>query len=110
MTIYSAANSANNTWVGLTWDTPALTSTASIIVRYKIDVPCHALQLLLWNNDGVQTKLLKQSSNLQEFVVPLSLEEALNLSKISVVAWTKDNISHSINIDNIQIMAYHGNT
>lgn len=105
--ITARANNSQNTWIGLQREAPPNCSDAIYLkIRYRIDVPCYALRILLWNSSWhhVGIHYLKQSNNWTEEIFTLSEKEASNVARIGIIIWTVDPFIHNLEIDYITLL------
>jgi len=98
------AESARNAWTGLTRRLPDCSGATYVKIRYRIDVPAYALEIVLWRLEQPWIiRYLKQSQEWYEETFTLTEEEASGLVKVGLVVWTDDTLTHTFEIDYILI-------
>jgi hypothetical protein len=98
LTFQAVSNS--DAWTGTTRQLPNVSDARFMRVRSAIDVPCYALEVVLWRaNESWIVYILEQAPEWSEQFFTLTKQEASSLTQIGVMAWTKDTESHIVKLD-----------
>jgi hypothetical protein len=93
------AGSSQNAWTGVTQPLFNTSEAVFLKLRYKIDVPSYALEILLFLTNSTWIIFnLNQSPDWTEQTFALTQQEAASLNKIGIVLWTNDTAVHVVSI------------
>jgi hypothetical protein len=96
------ASSNESAWMGVTQQLSNTSDAVFLKIRYKIDVPSYALEIVLWRfNASSIIFILQQSTKWTEQTFILTKQEAASLNKIGILVYTKDQAVHTVTVDYI---------
>jgi hypothetical protein len=107
LNITAQGNSNENAWMGVTEQLPNVSEADFLKIRYRIDVPSYAFEIVLWRSNGDWLIYISnQSPNWTELTFDLTKEKVVSPNKIGILIWTQDQAVHTVEVDYILIGNY----
>lgn len=107
MQITVQSNASSNAWMGPSLNLPGSIDGALLQMNYTSSPMAYALEIILWGANGSQTiSTLSQTPGLHEKTIPLWEIGNGNITRVSIVEWTKDLQIHMVDVDSLVLSGY----
>lgn len=94
------AKNDQDSWVGLSQQLPNISDADFIRVRYRVEDPCYATEVVIWDSKGMSAiYYMQQSTDWREDFFMIDKPDVSEHYRIGIVIWTKDALEHSFFLD-----------